>query len=242
MGNRAQSIVEPRRLFNGIASAYEAPAVLFSWGQYRRWHRFLVACLNIGPKSQVLDVCTGTGLVAMDIAQRDGRRIVGLDLSDGMLAVARAKVQRHGAHGVSLVRGRAERLPFPDASFDTVTFTYLLRYVDDPAAVLQELARVLRPGGQLASLEFYVPPNPLIRLLWMAHTRIAMPMGTGLLSSGWREVGSFLGPSISSFYKRHSLENLRSLWAMAGVKPAHTKLLSLGGAVVMWGTKESANA
>ena len=242
MDKRMRSVPEPRRLFNGIASAYEGPAVFFSCGQYRRWHRFLVSRLDLGPQSQVLDVCTGTGLVAMDIAQRGGRRVVGIDLSDGMLAVARAKMRRQGVREVSLVRGTAERLPFPDGSFDAVTFTYLLRYVEEPEAVLREMTRVLRPGGRLASLEFYVPPNPLVKLLWMAHTRVWMPLGTRLLSAGWREVGAFLGPSISAFYKGYSLDDLRSMWAAAGIKAPQVTLLSLGGAVVMWGAKEAANA
>ncbi len=232
----------PLRLFNGIASRYERPAVFFSYGQYRRWHRSLVSRLQLPAESRVLDVCTGTGLVAMDIARHSQVHVVGIDLSDGMLAAAQGNVRGHGVQNVTLVQGRAEQLPFADATFDLVVFTYLLRYVQDPQAVLHELSRVLRPGGQLASLEFYIPPNPAIRALWMAHSFLWMPLATRLLSPGWREVGGFLGPSITAFYKRHSLDDLRAMWAAAGVKEAKVKMLSLGGAVVMWGSKESTNA
>ncbi|MBI4201679.1 MAG: class I SAM-dependent methyltransferase [Chloroflexi bacterium] len=232
----------PLHLFNGIASSYERPAVFFSYGQYRRWHRFLVSRLDLPPGSRILDVSTGTGLVAMDIAQRSQVQVVGIDLSDGMLAAAQDNLRRRRVQNVTLVQGRAEALPFPGAAFDVVVFSYLLRYVQDPLAVLHELSRVLRPGGQLASLEFYVPPNPAIRPLWMAHSYLWMPLATRFLSPGWREVGTFLGPSIRAFYKRNSLGDLGAMWATAGVKDAKVKLLSLGGAVVMWGRKEGAVA
>ena len=68
--------------------------------------------------------------------------------------------------------GRAERLPFPDETFDALTFTYLFRYVDDPAAAMRELARVVRPGGTIATLEFHVPEQPLLRAGWYAYTRV----------------------------------------------------------------------
>jgi demethylmenaquinone methyltransferase/2-methoxy-6-polyprenyl-1,4-benzoquinol methylase len=236
-GDDAARASLPLRLFNGIASRYEGPAVFFSYGQYRRWHRYLVSRVELPAGSRVLDVCTGTGLVAMDLAKRGDVSVVGLDLSDGMLAQARRNVRERGIENVTFVQGRAESLAFPDASFDVVIFTYLLRYVEDPQAVLRELTRVLRPGGQIVSLEFHVPPNPLFRALWMAHAYLWMPLATRFLSSGWRAVGSFLGPSIRAFYKQHTLEDVREMWMNAGVKEAHVKLLSLGGAVVMWGTK-----
>ena len=156
-----------------------------------------------------------------------------------MIKQAQGSLQASGpAASASLVAGRAESLPFSDGAFDSVVFTFLLRYVEDTQATLNEMTRVLRPGGQMASLEFFVPQNPLLRALWLLHTRGVLPLGTRLLSRGWREVGSFLGPSISAFYELHSLEELRHMWARAGVVGVQTKLLSVGGAVVMWGRKE----
>lgn len=228
-------------LFDGIASSYEGPAQVFSFFQYRRWRRFLVSRLKVSPETSVLDVCTGTGLVASDIAGRARCRVVGVDLSAAMIERARRSLGKpkssDDAQAVSLVMGRAEGLPFAESSFDAVVFTYLLRYVEDPGATLGELSRVLKPGGQLASLEFFVPQNPMIYSLWLLHTRFAMPVASRLLPGGWPEVGSFLGPSISDFYSKHTLQDLCGMWERAGVRKVHTRQLSLGGALVMWGRK-----
>jgi demethylmenaquinone methyltransferase/2-methoxy-6-polyprenyl-1,4-benzoquinol methylase len=138
---------------------------------------------------------------------------------------------------VRIIRGRAEDLPFADGSFDAVVFTFLLRYVEDRQAVIRELSRVLRPGGQMVSLEFFVPPQPLLRAMWLFHTRLLMPTVARALPGGWSEVGSFLGPSVSDFYRKHSLESLAQMWGRAGVENVEHKVLSLGGAVVTWGRK-----
>ncbi len=228
-------------LFDGIAGSYEGPAQVFSFFQYRRWRRFLVSRLRVSQETLVLDVCTGTGVVASDIAGRARCRVIGVDLSAAMIERARRNLKRPKSTddppAVSLVKGRAEGLPFAESSFDTVVFTYLLRYVEDPEATLGELSRVLKPGGQLASLEFFVPQNPILYPLWLLHTRFAIPVGSRLLPGGWREVGSFLGPSISDFYSRHTLRDLCGMWERAGVGEVQTKQLSLGGALVMWGRK-----
>ena len=228
-----------RQLFNGIARNYEGPAQVFSFGQYLRWRRFLVSRLELTPGARVLDVCTGTGGVAVAMARAAPCRVVGLDLSDGMLQVAQGRLEREGlAAKVALVQGRAEGLPFDDASFDAVVFTFLLRYVERPPEVVRDLARVLKAGGQMASLEFHAPPWP-VRPLWWLHTRVSFRLGMMFLSPGWREVGAFLGPSISRYYARHTLVDHERWWREAGVPDVQMKTLSLGGAVVMWGRKEA---
>ena len=227
-----------QRMFDDIAPSYEWPAELFSFLQYGRWRRSLVSQLKVDPAATVLDVCTGTGLVAIDIAGGVGCRVVGLDLSRGMIEQARRNVASKDADSsVTLIQGRAERLPFADGSLDAVVFTFLLRYVESPESTLVELARVLRPGGQMASLEFFVPPNPVIRALWLLHTRLAIPVVSRLMPGGWGEVGSFLGPSISDHYRRSSRKDLSEFWARAGIDEVQTRLLSFGGAVVTWGWK-----
>lgn len=227
-----------RRIFNGIAHDYERPARVLSYFQYDRWRRLLISQLDLHPQDSVLDVCTGTGLVATDIAMRKGCRVVGLDLSDRMIGQAQRNVQAlHLAPLVDLVRGRAESLPFPDGSFDAVVFTFLLRYVPDPQATLRELSRVLRPGGQIVSLEFFVPRNPVFHAFWFLHTRLVLPLGARFFSPQWREVGSFLGPSISSFYREYPLEELNKMWVGAGIGNVSSRVLSLGSAVVMYGRK-----
>ena len=91
----------------------------------------------------------------------------------------------------------------------------------------------------MASLEFFVPQNPALYVLWLLHTRLVMPAATRFGPRGWREAGSFLGPSISAFYRNHTLQGVGDMWASAGLSEVQAKLLSLGGAVVMWGRKEA---
>jgi demethylmenaquinone methyltransferase / 2-methoxy-6-polyprenyl-1,4-benzoquinol methylase len=140
------------------------------------------------------------------------------------------------AKRIDLREGRAESLPFADAEFDALTFTYLLRYVDDRAATMRELARVVRPRGTIAMLEFGVPSG-IWRPLWELYVRVGLPGAGALVSPAWRDVGSFLGPSIRGFYERYPLGGLLELWREAGLHDVHVRRLSLGGGVVMWGTR-----
>src|SRR5262249_55509573 len=147
------------QLFEGLPKRYDLAGALLSFGQDPRWRRAMVARVQASPADRVLDVATGTGMVAAALVRRYGCSVVGLDQSREMLAGAEAKLSADpelAAH-VELVRGEAEVLPFADGEFDHLTFTYLLRYVDDPGATLRELARVVKPGGRIASLEFMLP-------------------------------------------------------------------------------------
>ncbi len=212
---------------------------LLSLGQDARWRRFLVSRVNAVPGSWVLDVATGTGLVARELALGRNVRVVGLDQSPAMLAQAARAVRASGLEGrIGLVLGQAERLPFPDGVFDSVTFTYLLRYVDDPEATVAELARVLRPGGVLAGLEFHVPEARLSYVAWLAYTRGVLPAVGWVISPGWYRAGRFLGPSISRFYRRYPLPEQVRWWQAAGLRHVRTRQLSLGGGIVTWAVKE----
>jgi demethylmenaquinone methyltransferase/2-methoxy-6-polyprenyl-1,4-benzoquinol methylase len=184
--------------------------------------------------AQVLDVATGTGLVARELTER-GHRVIGIDQSEGMLA--RASTRRKGGGSLQLALGCAERLPFGSETFGAVTFTYLLRYVDEPASVLSELSRVLAPGGTLANLEFHVPPNPVWRAAWRVYTGVALPVAGAAISRDWYDVGRFLGPSIRDFYERHPLEEQLRMWREAGIVDLQVRLMSLGGGIVISGRK-----
>jgi demethylmenaquinone methyltransferase/2-methoxy-6-polyprenyl-1,4-benzoquinol methylase len=223
-----------RQLFAPLGPAYDRNAALLSFGQDPRWRRFLVSRIP-GDALRTLDVATGTAAVAIELARRvPQRRTVGIDQSTEMLRVGRERVAQAGlAARIELREGRAERLPFDDASFDALTFTYLLRYVDDPAATLRELARVVRPGGTIAMLEFAVP-HGVWRPLWELHVGAVLPVA-GLIAGGraWWEVGRFLGPSIRDFHARHDVV---ALWREAGIAEVRARRLSLGGGVVVWGT------
>jgi demethylmenaquinone methyltransferase/2-methoxy-6-polyprenyl-1,4-benzoquinol methylase len=227
-------------LFAGLPRHYDRVAAALSFGQDPRWRRTMIEAIQAGPDDRVLDVATGTGLVAQGLVRRYGCSVVGLDQSAAMLDAARARLARDPALGprVSLVPGEAERLPFGDGEFDHLTFTYLLRYVDDPAATLRELARVVRPGGRVASLEFAVPPSPLWHAAWSVYTHVGLPALGRLVSREWRETGSFLARSIPEFYARHPLEQVVRLWSDAGIGRLQVRRMSLGGGVVIWGTRD----
>jgi demethylmenaquinone methyltransferase/2-methoxy-6-polyprenyl-1,4-benzoquinol methylase len=214
-------------------------AALFSFGQDPRWRRTMVGAVQASPEARVLDVATGTGLVARALKQRYGCRVVGLDQSEDMLSRARPLV---GSVYEEVVRGEAEQLPFADGEFDALTFTYLLRYVDDPAATMRELARVVRPGGRIAMLEFYVPPRPLLHPAWWLYTRVGLPTLGRLVSREWYEVGRFLGPSIDGFWRRYPLPQVVEMWRGAGIDAVEARKMSLGGGVVMWGVRENGRA
>jgi demethylmenaquinone methyltransferase / 2-methoxy-6-polyprenyl-1,4-benzoquinol methylase len=227
-----------RELFAPLGPTYDRYAALLSLGQDPRWRRFLVSRVEAGATQRVLDVATGTAAVAIELSRRHGCSVVGLDQSPEMLAEGRARVQRAGlGDRIELVEGRAEELPFDDAAFDALTFTYLLRYVEDPSATLRELARVVRPGGTIASLEFGVPPGLLPRAAWELYVRVGLPLAGRVVSPGWHEVGRFLGPSIRGLYERHPLRELLALWRDAGIEHVAHRRLSLGGGIVIWGRR-----
>jgi demethylmenaquinone methyltransferase/2-methoxy-6-polyprenyl-1,4-benzoquinol methylase len=226
-------------LFAGLERRYDLLSALLSFGQDPRWRRAMVAAVEASPTERVLDVATGTGLVARELVRRYHCSVVGLDQSAQMLAAARQTLTREPrlAERIELVEGHAEHLGFADAEFDHLTFTYLLRYVDDPAATLAELARVVRPGGRIASLEFGLPEPPLWRPLWWLYTRIGLPGAGRLFGRDWYEVGRFLGPSIEELYDRWPLRRQLELWEGAGISDVRQKRMSLGGGVVTWGIR-----
>jgi demethylmenaquinone methyltransferase/2-methoxy-6-polyprenyl-1,4-benzoquinol methylase len=226
-------------LFAGLGPRYDLLSSLLSFGQDPRWRRAMVASVRAEPSDRVLDVATGTGLVARELVRRYGCSVVGLDQSAEMLAGARRALVRQPelARRIALVVGEAERLPFADGAFDHLTFTYLLRYVDDPAATLAELARVVRPGGRIASLEFGLPDPPLRRALWRLYTRIGLPSIGRLFGGQWHEVGRFLGPSIEGLYRDWPLARQAELWERAGIVRVRRRRMSLGGGVVTWGIR-----
>ncbi len=229
-----------RRLFAGIASDYDRWAQLLSFGQDARWHDVMVERLApaLGDAdATVLDVATGTAAVAIAIARRYSCRVTGVDQSPEMLDRGRAQVAAAGLEGqIELAEARAEELPFPDASVDAVTHTYLLRYVDDPAATVAELARVLRPGGVMASLEFGVPQGAALAA-WRAWTRIGLPAAGLVAGDGWYDTGRFLGPSIEGFWAEHPLDSVLGMWAEAGMREVRWQRLSVGGGLVIRGIR-----
>lgn len=227
-----------QQLFQGLPRRYDLLAEALSFGQNRRWRRAMLDSVVEGRPATMLDVATGTAGVALQLARRTGAHVSGIDITEGMLQRGRAAVLHEGLQQrIALVAGQAERLPFADATFDALTFTYLLRYVADPAATIAELARVVRPGGTVASLEFHVPPRRLLRGAWWLYTRLGLPILGGLAGREWYRVGRFLGPSISAHYDRYPLAWTVDAWQRAGIADVDVRLMSLGGGVVMRGRR-----
>jgi len=228
-----------QELFDALPDRYDRLAEVLSFRQNSRWRRAMCDHIVGSGPGLVLDVASGTAGVAIQLARRSPARVVGIDLTEQMLRRGRANVEQADLVGrVGLTVGRAERLPFADATFDGLTFTYLLRYVADPQATLDELVRVVKPGGPVASLEFFVPPNRFWRAWWWLYTRAVLPAG-GWLTGGreWWGVGRFLGPSISNHYRAHPLRWHVEAWEKAGLADVGVRVMSLGGGLVMWGTK-----
>jgi demethylmenaquinone methyltransferase/2-methoxy-6-polyprenyl-1,4-benzoquinol methylase len=225
------------QLFEGLPGRYDRIGAVMSFGQDPRWRRAMVRAVDPRPGERLLDVATGTGLVASELVRRGATEVVGLDQSEQMLAGARARLAHEPelSRRVTLVRGEAERLPFADAEFDGLTFTYLLRYVDNPAATMAELARVVKPGGRIGMVEFGVPRSAPLALLWRVYTRAGLPLIGRLASPAWLEVGRFLGPSIESFHARYP--DLDELWERAGIGQVRARWMSFGAGLIMWGAR-----
>lgn len=238
--SRTQPNTFARQLFDGLPGRYDVLEELLSFGQNRRWRAAMVdAVVSARPSPQrILDVATGTAGVALRLAGRTSARVTGVDLTEQMLRRGSARVSSAGETRIRLAVARAEQLPFADATFDALTFTYLLRYVADPAATLRELARVVRPGGTVASLEFAVPPAPVWLPAWRLYTRVVLP-SAGFLTGGreWAHVGRFLGPSIEDHYRRYPVERHVAMWREAGFEDVRTRTMSLGGGLVMRGRR-----
>jgi demethylmenaquinone methyltransferase / 2-methoxy-6-polyprenyl-1,4-benzoquinol methylase len=226
-----------RELFAPLGPTYDRYARLLSFGQDPRWRSFLLSRIPAGA-TRVLDVASGTAAVSIELARRaPARTVIGVDQSTEMLAAGRERIARAGlGERVELRDGRAESLPFADGEFDALTFTYLLRYVDDVPATLRGLARVVRPGGVVAMQEFGLPCG-VWRPLWEMYVRAGLPAAGALIAPGWHEVGSFLGPSIREFWEQWPEPALLDAWRAAGIEHVEARRLSVGGGIVIWGRR-----
>ncbi len=229
-----------RELFDPLPGRYNVLAELLSFAQNRRWRSAMVNRVAWSRPQLVLDVACGPCAVAIHLTRLTDARIVGVDLSETMLRKGQANVDAANlANRISLVVGLGEQLPFADAAFDALTFTYLLRYVKDPQATLVELARVVKPGGPIASLDFAVPSRFGWRVAWWWYTRAVLPVA-GYLTGGraWWDAGRFLGPSISMHNRQFTILWTVAAWQRAGIEHVEYRPMSLGGGVVMSGYRK----
>ncbi len=232
--------MDPRPLFSPLPRRYDALAEVLSFFHNARWRSFLVSRIPAVGDGVVADIAAGTAAVSLALARRlPAARVVGVDLTPLMLATGKRRVSLAGlADRIALVNGDASVLPLASASVDALTFTYLLRYVPDPAATLAELARVVKPGGVMASMEFGVPSGPVSGPLWRLYTRAVLPV-FGFVTGGrpWWRVGRFLGPSISGHYRRYPVAWTVAAWERAGFTNVGVRAMSLGGGLIMWGQR-----
>lgn len=231
---------EVQSLFEGIADHYDQPAQAFGLLRYRAWHRQVAKRVAQARPQRVLDMCTGTGAIAAEVAARTPAAIVCADLTRGMLQQAIRRPTLAGGP-IHFVQADAQAPPFPPQSFDAVVFSYLLRYVEDVPGTISALAALVRPGGVMVSLEFGVPEGRAARALWGFYVKRLLPAGLGRLSPGWRRVGGFLGGSIEDFERRWPVARQEAAWRAAGFRLDPTRRLSLGGGVLVSGTKAAPN-
>jgi demethylmenaquinone methyltransferase / 2-methoxy-6-polyprenyl-1,4-benzoquinol methylase len=225
-----QRAAKVNNLFDTIAQRYDLLNDLQSFGLHRRWKRRAVEFAAVKPGDRALDLCCGTGDLALALAQR-GAETVGLDFSGAMLEIAenrRQKIPKTQTLNLKLIQGDAQQIPFPDHSFDIVTVGYGLRNLANWETGLAEMHRVARPGGRLIVLDFGKPANAVWRTVYFAHLKISVPL------LGW----IFCGNAQAYAY---ILESLKHYPAQAGVaakmremKLANVRVINLlGGAMAI---------
>jgi len=188
-------------MFDAIAARYDVLNHLLSAGIDRRWRRRAIRSLHLTGRERVLDVCTGTAdlAVAARTARPGAARVVGVDFAGSMLAVGQRKLRAAAlVDAVALVRGDATRLPVASASIDAATIAFGIRNVEDPAAAVAELARVLKPDGRVAILEFAIPRAAVLRTIYLLYFNHILPR-VGRLISRHHAAYEYLPASVGAF-------------------------------------------
>lgn len=194
------------QLFSRIAPKYDLINDLQSFGLHRLWKRKLIKLAHFGPGQCALDLCCGTGDLALGLrgCAIDDVQVIGLDFSWPMLQRAsQRQAVRHPP--VSWIRGDAMKLPFSDATFDVVSMGYGLRNVAEINVALAEIRRVLRPGGRLLVLDFGKPDNPVIRGMYFWYLRTFPPL-LGKLLCGDSETHSYIYASLKGYPAQRGVE------------------------------------
>jgi demethylmenaquinone methyltransferase/2-methoxy-6-polyprenyl-1,4-benzoquinol methylase len=223
-------------VFTAIARRYDLMNTLLSFNRDRYWRRRAVAATRLVPGGQALDVCCGTGRLALELAKVAGPsgRVVGLDFCRAMLDIAAATIAAN-PHGrtIQLLEGNAMALPFADDSFDCATIGFALRNVPDIPAVLAEMRRVVRPGGTVVSLELAKPGAPVFKQLYYLYFERILPL-LGKAGSGTDGPYRWLPESLRRF--PHQAE-IRDTFAAVGLKEASYQELTGGIVAVHTGIK-----
>lgn len=194
----------------------------------------VVEKLDVPRDSWVMDLGTGTADIAIRIAKELGCQVLAVDQSDEMIEVARRKVNASDmSNRIRILKGRAEDLPFHDASLDAVIFSYVLRYVEDVEATMREIIRVIKRDGQIIYLDFGIPTNPAIKAIYTVYARHILPLGGWLGGQAWRATTEFLPSSIAKFYDENSIPQLIKMWDGLGLRDVEVTTMTLGTAVII---------
>ncbi len=205
-GDSRHKSEQVREMFDAIAPAYDFMNRAMTFGIDRLWRRRAVRLMRDIPHGYVLDIATGTGDLAILMAERlDGSHVTGVDLSEGMIEIGRRKVAERGLDGrISLTTGDCLALPFPDNTFDCITCAYGVRNFENLAAGYKEMERVLRPGGLLVVLELSTPPSPVVKPFYNLYTRFLIPTVGRMVSKDTRAY-SYLPESIAAVPQREEM-------------------------------------
>jgi demethylmenaquinone methyltransferase/2-methoxy-6-polyprenyl-1,4-benzoquinol methylase len=198
-------------MFDAIAPRYDLLNHLLSAGIDRRWRKRAIRSLALTGRELVLDLCTGTGDLAIEglTASSRAARVLGVDFSSAMLTLAAGKLRRRSLETDAVfVRGDAMALPVADRSVDAITIGFGIRNVEDRAAACREMLRVLKPGGRLAVLEFSMPTTPVFRFVYLSYFRHVLPR-VGRWISGHAEAYEYLPASVDAFEPSAFMKLLR---------------------------------
>ncbi len=229
------------QMFAAIARSYDLNNRVHSLGRDQAWRRAAVKLAQVKPGETVLDVACGTGDLSLAFARTEAKRVIGVDFTYNMLAVAQRKT--HAAASprrtpVTYYAGDAMRLPLRDASVDVVSIAFGIRNVADPAAALAEFHRVLRPGGRVIVLEFSVPTQPILRGLYNFYFHHIMPHTASLIARDRSGAYKYLPRSVNTFIDRATMMRMMG---DAGFSDATHQPLTFGIAVAYRGVKPTTN-
>ena len=217
-----------RAMFGSIAPRYDFVTRILSYGMDRRWKRLGVAQAELPENALVLDLAAGTGDFSKLVGERlPQARSIALDITEPMLRLARAQGLE------AAVCGDANFLPFPNATFDCVFIGYGLRNFPNLKAAVAEISRVTRPGGLMVSLDFFLPPNPVFRELYLGYLYLQGAVW-GIALHGNARTYSYIADSLRSFV---SIQDLSSISQRTGYAKVDTRGFILGGIALHWATK-----
>ncbi|GAA0458900.1 demethylmenaquinone methyltransferase [Alkalibacillus silvisoli] len=222
-------------VFEKIYKRYDRMNSIISFQRHKAWRKSVMKQMDVEEGSSCLDVCCGTGDWSLALSEVVGKKghVVGLDFSKNMLSVGEEKVQADGIENVTFVHGDAMSLPYEDNQFDYVTIGFGLRNVPDYMQVLQEMYRVVKPGGQVVCLETSQPTLPVFKQLYFFYFKHIMPLFGKLFAKSYDEY-AWLHESTKNFPGK---TELRSMFYDAGFKPVKVKSYALGAAAMHLGKK-----